>query len=219
MPLHLLDKWQTYESTGLFLAVNGKIPRSAPSCLAWHCILPQANALLTQLDQLFYRKVPHIRHQLVHMLQHDKDPTHRATAAFLLAYLRDADEVIKLMIPSMRDPSSLVRNNAMRVLSAVIMKHEPKVFPIDWLTKTLDYPLETDRNKALAITSALTQYTQYQPLLKHNVSKQVLKLMQSVQPNLYGWAHAILQRLSGKSYTRDNLLAWEKWIRQVTDNN
>ena len=93
----------------------------------------------------------------------DARARHRAHAAFLLAHIASGDRVVEHVLPAIRDPDGLVRNNALRVLAAIAHDHPEIAIPLDPVLDALELPLTTDRNKAAAILDALAQRDGLEP--------------------------------------------------------
>ncbi len=98
--------------------------------------------------------MPAAERELVAVLHEDKRADRRAAAAFLLAHLASGERVVELMLPSITDPSELVRNNAMHVLSLIAIDHPEVPIPVAPILEALRFPSTTDRNKASTASRA-----------------------------------------------------------------
>ncbi len=95
------------------------------------------------------------------VLREGADPAERALAAQILGYVDDKQAVVPDLVRAMRDPSSDVRNDAMRALLVFTKKvptdstRVPKV-PYEPFVSLLGSPIFTDRNKSAAAVESLT---------------------------------------------------------------
>jgi hypothetical protein len=98
--------------------------------------------------------------RLRQVLHESSDAEHRALAAEVLAYAANKDDIVDDLVGAMRDPSSDVRNNAMRALG--ILARAPKAVrltrrvPYDGFIALLGSLEWTDRNKSSLALSGLT---------------------------------------------------------------
>ena len=133
----------------------------------------------------------------------------------LLAYMHDGAKLAKLLVPAFRDPSSLVRNDAMRVI-ADMARHHPEVeVPLDPVLDALDYPATTDRNKAAAILTGLLE-REHSTVDRRRVIERagatLLAMLRLRQPNNHDFAFRILEAVSGEHYDERDYAAWDAWL-------
>ncbi len=210
-PDHLIQVWQEYEKIGFDKILKEKAFPKVISCPAFHCFLGFDDPALAKYKNIFMTGVPKYKSQLVAILKQDKDEHKRATAAFLLAHIQDANELIKILVPSMRDPGKEVRNNVMRVLAATLAKNKLD-FPIQEAVTALDFPMLTDRNKALYILASLADQPRYQKYIAQHANTELLEELKMRQLNVHSLAYETLMKISGKKYSDRNYAAWKKWL-------
>ena len=118
-----------------------------------------------QLRAMELRLIPLAEAHLANLkevLRNSSDADHRAIAAEVLGYVNDKNAVVQDLMAAMRDPSSIVRNNAMRAL-LVFSKYSPKPpsekiqIPADPFIAMLNSCDWTDRNKSAAAVAELTE--------------------------------------------------------------
>ena len=142
----------------------------------------------------------------------DKNSQKRATSAFLLAHVKNVDELVGFLLPSIRDAEANVRNNVMRVLGFVLLNGQPINFKISKIANILDFPLSTDRNKALLILLGLSNRREMAAELTKYFGRQLLAELKQLQPNNHNLSYAILKNISGKRYADRDYAAWDSWV-------
>src|SRR5437868_15510837 len=95
----------------------GEIPE-VPTCPAHHCLFGFDHPKLRGFGETFSRLVPVDRDALIKVLQTDKNENDRAAAAYLLAHLQSAQDVLNTLLPRLRDPAASVRNSILRVVGS-----------------------------------------------------------------------------------------------------
>jgi hypothetical protein len=206
----LVAAWNAYQSKGFELIRAKAITPQRPACKAFHCLHDFAHPELAPFAAKF-DEVPAHKDALVRLLREAKDDELRAGAAFLLAHLTDGNEVVALLLPSLRDPSGRVRNNAMRVLQDIAHHHPEIRVPIEPGLEALDGPETTDRNKALALIDGLSARPEHHAaILAHG--RTLVRLLRLAQPNNHDYAFQILKRVSAKDFGERDYAAWEKWL-------
>lgn len=179
-------------------------------CPSFHCLEGEK---LKAYQDTFINKVPGNKDKLIKILREDKNEDKRAAAAYLLSYIKDGDELLKILEPSMKDSSYGVRNNAMRVIGYALMtKLKSANFPIQKAIDAINYPTGLDRNKALFILVGLAGQTRYAIYIKEHAKSQLITLLKMKQPNIHDTVYVILQIISGKRYGDRNYTAWAKWL-------
>ena len=213
-PQGLLAKWMEYEDKGRNLLLTDKIPPKVKGCRAYHCLYGFEHPELKSYENIFNSEVPKNIPQLITVLKEDKDARKRGAAAYLLAYSKDSDLLIKTLSRSIKDPEFGVRNDVMRVLGQTLSKVKVSDFPIKNVVEALDYPDETDRNKALLILDSLVrQNEKYKNYVNANAIPALLDQLQAQQPNLHDSSYEVLKVVSGKKYGDRDYQSWEKWYQ------
>ncbi len=211
-PNGLLASWGAYEEYGRNHLFNATMKAMLEDCPAYHCLFGFNDPAVKKYAVLFNTEVPKYKNELVTILRNDKDEMKRGTAAFLLAHLKDGNEVISILTPSMRDPSSGVRNNVMRVLLEAVTKVNDLDFPVEEAVHALSYPTTTDRNKDLYLLGSLAEKPRYRQYIKDHACHALLEQYHLVQLNLHSGAYSALKNISGKDYAMDDVAAWESWV-------
>lgn len=216
-PDKLIATWRTYEAIGFHMVQDlHRFPKPVTHCPAFHCVWGFEAPEFKKYEPIFTRLVPKHKEELITILHKDKHPENRAAAAYLLAHIHNPDVLIQALLPAIRDNSSVVRNSVLRVLGELFLRYEPKAFPIDELVMALDFPINTDRNKAVFTLDSLSKYKSFQGTIRQKAGVQLVKLLQSKQPNIHNFAYAILNRLSDKHYPASDDKHWQAWARAVS---
>ncbi len=138
------------------------------------------------------------------VLRDASDEEERAAAVCVLAYFPKKSDVVEDLQYAMKDPSSSVRNNAMRALTAIAVLNRrdpeaaPKITPT-WFIEMLNSVVWTDRNKAslalLELTDARDEAT-----LKNLRERALSALIEMAKWQSLGHAFAafvVLGRVAG----------------------
>ncbi len=214
-PEGLLEAWTAYEAKIEDLRATGAYIEFRPTCGAWHCFGDYDHPELAPLVAKFRSRVIPNQAALTRVFQRDADGGRRAIAAFLLAHIADGTELVALMVPAIRDPDVLVRNNAMRVLAEIALHHPEIPVPLAPVLAALDFPATLDRNKALAIVAGLVGADGGARLHRQVIrahGETLLALLRLQQPNNHDWAYTILKTVSGKTFADTDHAAWASWL-------
>ena len=217
-PEGLIADWQMYEAKVMELTRTGEMSPARVDCPAFHCLGDHRHAAVAPLVERFRERVPHEIDALVEVLREDGRSEQRGAAAYLLAFMSDGHELVRLLIPSLRDESSFVRNSAMRVLADIAFHHPELEIPIEPVLEALDFPATTDRNKAAAIVAGLLERpdgARYQRAVVERAGPTLIAMLRLKQPNNHDFAYEILKRISSKTFGERDYAAWEKWLRSV----
>lgn len=210
-PGGLLASWREYEKTGDVLDYDARAASPA-GCPAHHCLFGFEHPKLRPFGERFAREVPARRDELVAVLLTDEDAEDRATAAFLLAHLPKAEDVLTVLLPRLRDPAPVVRNNVMRVLSVMAEGAAAGSIPIDEILPFLGSHELTDRNKAVAIVAGLAAHERHRARLVERAGCALVRLLEMKQPNHVDWAHQALVKLRGTDLGASDSRAWRSWL-------
>ncbi len=156
-PEGLVAAWAAYEEQAGALYREGQLPVGEGPCRAFHCGTGFGHPALAPLEARFLTGVPAHFAALVRVLRTEKDESRRSRVPFLLAYGRTREEVAEALLPSLRDPSSAVRNNAMRVLWQTQRGASKALVPLAPVLRALHGPSSTDRNKASVLLGAVVE--------------------------------------------------------------
>jgi hypothetical protein len=211
-PDGLLASWREYERLGSALDIAGQLA-SNPPCPAHHCIYGFDHPELQAYGKKFAQRVPADRDELIRVLRMDKDDKKRYPAAYLLAHLPNAKDVLDVLLPQLFDPAPSVRNSVMRVLALMAERGEAKSLRLEPILPFLASTVLTDRNKAVSIVAALAGEKKNHYLLLHRSGCDLLRLLETKQPNETGWAHRALVKLRGRDLGAFEPVAWKKWLK------
>src|SRR5438445_4845467 len=120
-----------YEKIGFSLVYSEKKFPSYVICPAHHCLFGFDHPKLQKYKILFNDSVEKNKYKLVDVLRNEKDENKRAAAAFLLAHIKSAKELVTILIPSIDDPNEKVRNNTMRVIGLTLLNSPHIDLPIE----------------------------------------------------------------------------------------
>lgn len=212
-PGDLIAAWQDYQQEAIALLRSDQLPPLEDgACPALHCLTGFDHPALEPYLERFEHGVPQHRAALTGVLRRDAREAHRAAAAFLLAHTSNAQALADSLLPALRDPSSTVRNNAVRVLMALAWQGAD--LPPAPFVEALRYPSTTDRNKAAYVLDALAR----RPGAGAEIMPAVpalLDLLRLQQPNNHAPAYSILKKLSGKDFGERDYAAWERWATRA----
>lgn len=210
-PGGLLESWRDYEKLGGALAFDDQLA-ATPPCPAHHCLYGFDHPRLRSYGETFSQKVPARRKELVKVMRTDKDPKDRAAAAYLLAHLPKARDVMRALLPHLRDPAPYVRNSVLRVLAAMAENGEAPAIPMKRVLPFLQSHVLTDRNKAVAIVAALAPDKRHRKRLIRRAGCDLVRLLELKQPNQAGFAHEALVKLAGEDLGAEPGV-WRKWLK------
>ena len=211
-PDDLLASWREYEKIGSALDYAGEIAEPT-QCPAHHCIYGFDHPKLRSYGVKFAQKVPADRPELVRVLRTDKDDKKRGTAAYLLAHLPKAKDVLETLLPQLHDSSPYVRNSVMRVVALMAEHGEAQSISLEPILPFLASPSLTDRNKAVSIVAALADDKSHRELLIHRSGCDLVRLLETKQPDQNEFAHRALVKLRGEDLGAADSPAWRKWLQ------
>ncbi len=209
-PDGLIAQWDAYLQIGWDLLEKGEIGCGEVKCRAFHSIFGHQHPQLAHFEELFIDGVAKNKEILIDILHCDSNDHRRASAAFLLAYMRDGQQLANILESSISDPSSEVRNDVLRVYSMIAQDYPNIVIPMEKILTALNYPDATDRNKAAAVIYGVVSHdeglSKFGKLILNTSGDTLLKMMQLQQPNNSDWAYLIIQRISGMDLPKDAIL-------------
>ncbi|WNG36731.1 HEAT repeat domain-containing protein [Archangium violaceum] len=218
-PEGLIAAWSDYLKTFWTLRSQGAVPEwGMGTCRApMGCYGGFDHPELAPMEQRFIDGVPRGVDALVRVLREDKDSGKRMNALMLLTYLSSPEQLVKALLPSVRDPYEGVRNEALRRIgSAQERSKKPGLVPIDPILEALWYPLASDRNKAgwtLVHILEVEGPVHRQQIL--DKAGEVLLEMASMQSELDREpARKVLAQLAGQDFG-DDITAWRRWVEQA----
>jgi hypothetical protein len=215
-PEGLIAQWQAYEQTAWKLFNQGALSAYPPTCRVAHCIMGFSHPDLAPFEPIFLEKVPKAQDALAQVLRQEADNRKRAATAYLLAYASTPEQAVERLVPSIRDPNSLVRNNVLRVVMAIQQKADHPMVDFAVVADALSMPETTDRNKAGALLKALLEDMKPEALKAQRASclrqvgPQLVAMASLQQPNNRDYAREVLQLLSGEKYETGE--QWKAWL-------
>lgn len=210
---NLFKVWKDYDEQKTQLIRENKLDFSKTSCPALHCIwgfdkedikrvLPKLQAGVTQHKQ-----------GLMNIIKNSADDEQRGDAIFILAHDNHYQEIANFLINFTDDPSDLVRNNAMRVLGAIVDKHKVENLKLKKIIQALNYPYVTDRNKAAYVLFGIIKSNPAtHSQIIHQSGNTLIELLKLKQPNNHDFAYQMLKTLSHKNYSEYDYKSWSQWI-------
>lgn len=212
-PDHLIEQWIKYEKMGFSIFYKDKVCPTYKKCPAYHCLFGFDHKLLKKYLIIFDKNVEKDKLKLMNVLRNDYDENKRAAAAFLLAHIKNANEMIKILTPSLYDSSKSVRNNVMRVIGITLDNHPEIDFPIATVCDILDFPETTDRNKAMLIIRSLAKHDKNKKYIIQHCGSLLISELKLNQPNDHILSYQILQIISKETYSDLDIKSWEKWVK------
>ncbi len=212
----LLNKWIEYENLSFQLFREGEIHNM--DCPVIHCIWAFNHPQLAPYLELFNQYVPIMANELVDFLNKSKSEDYRAAASFLLAHAKiQPQELLEILMPSINDPSSKVRNNSMRIIYYIVREFPDTPIDIDQVIMALNYPSFTDRNKALVILRSLS-LNQLSAQNLSNALPVIFEILVKKDAHNYQNAHLVLKKISKKNYAIDDIESWRGWVNSLLKN-
>lgn len=213
-PGQLMASWRAYESESTRLLPLKKKQPKLHHCPAFHCIYGFEQPGLEKYAIKFNDDVPRYKSELIKILRDDKDENKRGIAAYLLAHLKNGDEVVSALTPSINDSSSFVRNSVMRVLGQTAETVKTDKIPINEIILAATYPAESDRNKALYVLQSLTLQPRYADYVKKHGCLAVMSQYNLAQPNLHETAFTVMTHISHQKFPVSDYAAWNTWAKK-----
>jgi len=216
-PEGLLAAWRQYEEIALDLVEAGTITPDTEKCPAVHCPFGHSHKKLKPFEKIFSEGVKKNEKVLVEILNQSAQMDDRASAAYLLAYLNDPNQVASLLIPAIKDPEPLVRNNVLRVLGDIAERHKDVVLPSKPFLEALEFPRSSDRSKAVFVVLMMSSGSQQvrEDVLKSSIPA-LLAMLKGNQPDQRDFSHNILRKVSGKDFPITDYLAWNNWYQKLS---
>jgi hypothetical protein len=210
-PGGVLDAWDQYQGAVFELIQTRRIEPRVEHCPAHHCVAGFSHDALAPFLERFDRGAREYHDALVRVLREDADASKRARAAFVLAHVEDARDLVRDLTPSLDDPSSGVRNNVMRVLMMVAQQNGTIDIPFAPLARRIDDPDSGCRNKAAYLIAALAHRPEYRDDIVA-IAPAVMRLLRLEKPNNHDPAYEILKTISGEDFGERDYARWEEWI-------
>lgn len=209
-PDGILDKWIEYQNLSYQLRRQNEI--SDMRCPVIHCVWSFNHPKLAPYLAFFNEKAPIHKNKLIEILNMSDSSDHRAAASFVLAHAKmDNEKLLKILLPSVRDPESVVRNNSLRVIYYIVRANPDADFNLSEVISTLDFPSFTDRNKALVILRSLPT-SRFSKEHLNRMLPIILEILKKKDAHNYTNAHRVLKNISNKQFESDDIQQWERWV-------
>jgi hypothetical protein len=180
-------------------------------CPVLHCVVPFSDPEFAPYLERFNAGARKYEEALYTIAAESGKESFRANALFVLAHTNDAARLLPVLGDAIYDPSSGVRNNAMRVMLYMARADASRDYPLDALLAAFDFPSQSDRNKAGGVLVALAKSSRYRERIRAEAVPVALKLLRLWQPTNHDPAYELLTELSGKTYGSRDYVAWERW--------
>lgn len=214
-PDGLFKLWREYEKAASDLMSRGELAFS-DACPAIHCLFGFNHPQLSKYLEAFDAGAAKHRALLVEILHKSRDQYQRGHAAYLLAHTKDAAGLVAALLPSVRDSSSYVRNNVLRVLIYAVRNSKEARVPIGPVLKAIEFPETTDRNKSLYVLDGLADLPENRRVIINEAGATLIRILRLTQPNNHDPAYSILKKVSGRQYGERDYAAWEQWLKEST---
>ncbi|OGR87855.1 MAG: hypothetical protein A3J74_06255 [Elusimicrobia bacterium RIFCSPHIGHO2_02_FULL_57_9] len=211
-PNGLLAAWRQYSDLGVALMKQGLISTDRPTCPAFYCPRGTATPELAAFERRFAEAVPIDKALLLEVLKNEADPHKRAAALYLLSYLKDGKEVLRIMMMGLDDPGEDVRAAAMQILADISLNYKSLFMEVNRIIALLDYPTVSDRSKSLALLVSIADNPVYRPYIMSRATPYLVRLLKMNQPSHHDLAYTLLAMLSQETYDRRDYSSWEKWV-------
>lgn len=211
----VIDKMDEYREIGYKLLMAGKIQPKHNTCPVYHCSMGFDHPQLKPYLALFNQAVVHEKQFILNTLNQDPNPDRRGAAAYLIGHFDDPQEIISVLLPHVKDPDEVVRNNVIRVISLTALKAKITTLDPAPFVALLDSPISSDRNKSLFLLAQLAQSKRGKTYLIHHADIPLLTILAMKQPNQQEFAYMIMKELSGQDFGEHNLRAWQAWMKKA----
>lgn len=210
---NLFKLWVNYNAQNLELIRGNHFDFKDKSCPVAHCAWGFDKKELDYYLPAFKSGALKYKNQLMDIIEHSANDTEREQAIFILGHINNYQELTHFLMKFTNDPSDVVRNNTMRVLGAILSKHDVNGLDINRILKALDYPYVTDRNKAayVLLNIVLKDKSSHQLVVKKS-GATLIKLLKLKQPNNHDFAYRILKVISNQNYSDHDYKNWQEWL-------
>ena len=216
----LINQMMTFTNIEFNLMYQHKLDSNPKHrvCPFYHCVSGYSAPQLKPYLEVFKVGVVKERKLILDTLNNDPDPERRAAAIYLVGCFSDPQEIVQILSQHINDPSSLVRNNALRVLGATIQTAKMTEIDVTPFLGLLNSPDETDRNKTLWVLLTVSKSKKAKPILIQKAGENLIQLLALKQPNNHEMAYMVLKEISGKDFGEHNVKAWEQWLSSIQKN-
>lgn len=211
----VISQMQAYDALTMQLTMTAQLKPEENDCPAYHCLSSFHHPRLQPYWDIFQKGVTQEKQFILTTLRYDPDPERRAAAAFLVGHFSDPKEIVTVLGACVDDSSSLVRNNALRVIALTLLKSRLTNIDCMPFITLLESPFVTDRNKALSILLGLVD----DPVNKEKMIRYgghgILSLLHLSQPDNHDLAYALLKKMSRQRFGAHQFSQWQAWLQQA----
>lgn len=215
----LFKLWSQYNQRNLKLIQSSTLDFKSKSCPVVHCTWGfDKNELEHDIPKL-KNGASKYKTQLMDIIKHSANNSDREEAIFILAHADNYQEMAHFLIDFTSDQDDTVRNNAMRVLGAILAQHDVPGLNIERITHALNYPYVTDRNKAgYVLLNIVLKNRATHALVAEKSGTTLVNLLRLNQPNNHDFAYRILKVISNKNYSDHDYRSWQNWVDSKKNN-
>ena len=213
-PDGLFSLFNEYRANVMDLGLRGALEGYGPDCPVLHCVASFQHPVLRPYLSAFNEGARRREHLLYEIAEASSDLEHRRSAIALLAHTNDADRLLPALARAIYDPDPGVRNGAMRVILFIARQEPERDYPISDLIAAMDFPNDSDRNKAASALLYASASSAHQEIIRAQGLSSLLRLLRTDNPATHYPAYELLKRISGEDYGPRDHAAWEAWCRQ-----
>ncbi|MCE9673504.1 HEAT repeat domain-containing protein [Myxococcus stipitatus] len=216
-PGGLVAAWARYVEKLEGLRRTGAYPVfGAGQCQGIVCFGGFGHPELLPLEQTFVEGVPRHFDALVRVVREDRDEVRRMHAVMLLSYGSSREKLAAVLGPAVKDPSTGVRNEALRMLGAIQKDQGHTISPLEPVLEALWFPQSTDRNKAgwALVRIVETEGAVRRKQILDSAGEMLLQMAAMEQPTDSEPALKVLTLLAGRDLGDEG--ARRRWVEETT---
>lgn len=211
-PHGLLETWRGYVALGTRLRDQAVLDVSErPDCPGFYCSWGSSTPELANDERRFVDGARGDKTALLSVLTQDAQPWRRAAALYVLSYGQDGPKISRLASDALLDPAPEVRRAALDILSDIALYHKDVPVDVARVLSVLDYPLTSDREKAMSVLVGLADRPAYRSYITARAAPDLVRLLRLSQPSNHDLAFTLLAMLSQQSYDQHDYDAWARW--------
>lgn len=212
-PEGLLAAWKSYVELGETLSRRGQMPVDRPACPGFYCLwggTPELDAA----HQRFVTGAEKRSEELRRVLSADADGEKRASALFVLSYLRAGEKVSRLCREALSDSDARVRGAALQILADIVNNHKDVEIDLEPVLRRLDDPRAGVRGKAMGLMVPLAENPAHRKQM-FSVAPRLAALVRLEQPESRDLSFTLLGLISRKNWDRLDFAAWDAWAARA----
>ena len=213
-PDGLFSLFNEYQANVMDLGLRGALEGYVPDCPVLHCVASFQHPVLRPYLSKFNEGARRREDLLYEIAEASSAQADRQSAFALLAHTNDANRLLPALARAIYDPDDGVRNSAMRVMLFIAQQEPERDYPISDLIAALDFPNNSDRNKAASALLFASASAAHREIIRAQGLSSLLRLLRTDAPPTHYPAYELLKRISGEDYGPRDYAAWEAWCRQ-----